>query len=189
MASENQHEVTAPPTFKAGGRVYTIDLNLGLIDSVLAATQLDLAPNEGDYHEVSLLLLNPKKLGNVLWECCREQAEANSVDRAAFVKSLNKDALTNGWGALVDAIIFFIPNKELANQALELIEAQVTAIEVNARETVKSLRSKEVQEAMQEVIEDNGQMIRAGIKEELGKSVMSSRESAASTRVRSRLGS
>lgn len=189
MASENQHEVTAPPTFKAGGRVYTIDLNLGLIDSVLAATQLDLAPNEGDYHEVSLLLLNPRKLGNVLWECCKDQAEANALDRSAFTKSLDKDALAAGWGALADAVVFFIPNQEIAKQAMELIEGQVKMIEANAKETVRTFNSPEVAKAMQEVIEENGATLRAGIKGELDKSVTSSRESLESTPRRTRFAS
>lgn len=182
----DQREVTAPPTFKAGGVVYPIDLNLGLIDSIKAATQLDLAPDNGDYHEVSLLLLDPRKLGNVLWECVKDGAE---VDKAAFLKSLNKDALAEGWGALADAVVFFIPNQEIAKQATELIEAQVRMIETQAKEVAKSFSSPEVAKAMQDVIEENGANMRAGIREELDKSVTSSRESLESTRGRSRFAS
>lgn len=185
MTTEKR-EVTAPPTFKAGDRIYSINLNLGLIDSVLSATQLDLAPDDGDYHEVSLLLLNPKKLGNVLWECVKGQSE---VDRTGFLGLLDKDALAAGWGALADAVVFFIPNPEIAKQAMELIEAQVRMIEVNAQEVAKSFNSPEVAKAMREVIEENGASVRAGIKEEFDKSVMSSRESSVSTRSRFPYGS
>jgi hypothetical protein len=185
----DQKEVAAPPTFKAGGRVYTIDLNLGLIDSVLAATQLDLAPDNGDYHEVSLLLLNPRKLGNVLWACCNAQADSNGVDRDAFLAALDKDALTNGWGALADAVVFFTPNKIVANQAAEMIEAQVRMIEAQAKEVAKSFSSPEVAKAMQEVIEEQGASLREGIREEFDKSVTSSPESSVSIRGRTRFAS
>jgi hypothetical protein len=140
-----------PPTFKdAENRVWTIKLTLSLLDQVLAATQVDLTPDDHDPSTITALLFETRKLGAVLWECCRAQASAAGVDQAAFKDAVDGEVLLKGWEALVDAIYFFIQNRnqKLAEAMREAIEAQLRVMETGAAAMAQTIKSNETTEGL-----------------------------------------
>lgn len=97
------------------------------------------------------LLFDPRKLGVVLWECCKKQAEANSVSRESFLEAMDGDALASGWGAVVDAIVFFTRSRSqpLAETIQKAIEAQMRVIETGAAALQKAMDGQRTAAAIQ----------------------------------------
>ena len=187
--STKPREITAPPTFRdRDNRIWTIDLSLDLADRVLTATQVDLLPDDNDPSKVVDLIFRRKRLGSVLWECCREQAEGIDVDREHFFKALDGKALTSGWGALIDSIIFFTQQASptVARQIAELVEAEMRVIEAGATEIVSVIQSSETSTAIQDAVTAIGNDLRSRMAEELVNSVTNTEESSASIRGRIR---
>jgi hypothetical protein len=174
--SDKPKPITAPPTFQDGAkpaRTWTIKLDLDLIDSVQVNTQIDLAPDDNDPSAVVALLYSPRKLGAVLWECIKHQAAEKPVTREEFFKSLDGEALKNGWGALADSIVFFIQSwsPKLAEQTRELIEAEMQMVAAGTEQIIQTIRSSETDEALRKTVEDIGNRMRQELPAALEKSV------------------
>ena len=179
----------APPTFHdSQGRDWTIKLSGELIENVLTATQVDLVPDDHDYIPVVNLVASHRKLGAVLWECVKRQAESHEVDRSAFIEALDGPAYLKGWEALVDAIHFFIRSlsAKRADQFLAVVEAGMKVMEAEAETAVEIINSQTTDEALKEAVGK----IKAQMQSELAQELASSAENlvplSASTRGRFR---
>lgn len=157
---------TQSPTFNdAANRTWQVKLNLSLLDAVLANTQVDLAPSNSDVSPVLGLLFDDRKLGAVLWHCVQEQAKQRQVDRASFFGSLDGETLKSGWGAVVDAIVFFTQSKsqKMADALREAIEAQMRLVEAGASKIIETLKSQATDEAMKTALEKMGRDLQTEI--------------------------
>lgn len=177
--------VEAPPTWKdSAGRLWTIKLNLQLLDDVLATTGVDLVPEGKNVSSVTALLLNHRALGSVLWALTRDQAvrvqvPSNNGDAAhplterEFKQSLEADQLHEGWEAIVDAILFFIQSQSpgLAQATKEVIDAEVDVMEAGAQEILATLRSQEVSGAINDAAARLGKEMKEMTIAELAKPV------------------
>jgi len=142
-------EKSSPPTFAdSSGRTWTINLTLGLIDHIQEATGVDLLA-DGEHSPLTGLLFDPRKLARVLFASLGKQAESQRVDQKAFTGSLTGDSLAAGWGALVDAVVFFTPSQSRA--ALRAgIDAQMMAMEQGVLAIAKVASSTETNEAIRQ---------------------------------------
>ena len=150
--SNSQTTKQTPPTFQDSlNRTWTLNLSLDLLDTIQEATQVDLVGDDGDTAVVIQLVFNRKKLGEVLWIACHEQAKGRDIDRKAFRTGLDGDALTNGWGALVDAVVFFTPtqSREAVRAAFE---KQMEGMEQGCLAIARVARSLETSEEIKKQI-------------------------------------
>jgi hypothetical protein len=142
--------VDAAPRFKdAKGNEWTLSLTLGLTDRVLSATGVDLLSDSGDTGTVLALVFDRRKLANVLWAVLSAEASDRGINQEQFVDALDGEALSNGWGALVDAIVFFTPpqGREVLRAA---IESQVAAMEQGVAALAEVAASQATNDAMKE---------------------------------------
>lgn len=174
-------EVNTPPTFQDQQKnLWTVKLTLGLIDEVLTETGVDLLPENHDVSPIINLWFDARKLGTLLWCLCRRQAESKKIDQAAFLDVMDASTLKAGWGAMADAIIFFIQKTqgEKSAEAIEkLIEAQMRVLEAGVAELIATIEASEVDQAMRETARRIGAEMKAGILRELESGATESPES------------
>lgn len=167
QSSQLEKIVDKPPVFRDdAARDWTIRLTSQAIDDVLDLTQVDLIPEGENVSGVIGLCLNHRLLSKVLWCLCRKQAEAKQIDERSFKEGLEATALSKAWGALVDAILFFIQETKglgLAKAFQEIFEAEIRVIEAGATEMLQVLQASEVNEAMK----DTAKRIGAEMKQEI----------------------
>jgi hypothetical protein len=158
----------SPPTFADSlETVWQIKLTGDLIDSVQAATQIDLMPDNGDYTPVINLIKSHRKLGAVLWACVERSAQTNGIDRAQFFQSLDAPTYLKGWEALLDAIYFFIRalSQTQSEAFLAMVEATMKVNAAEAETQIELLRSQSTDESLKEAVEK----IKARMQDELKK--------------------
>lgn len=151
-------KVTGPPTFTdREHRTWTIDLTGAVIERVMAATHVDLLPDNSDYSPIGLLICSHRKLGNVLWAAVKP---LEGIDRLSFLNGMDGQAYLKGWEALVDAIYFFIlqsspgPNQQMVgDQFLKVIETMVLLGGAQAELALENLRSPETTQRMNDVMQ------------------------------------
>lgn len=174
-------EVNTPPTFQDQQKnLWTVKLTLGLIDEVLAETGTDLLPENHDVSPIINLWFYPRKLGALMWCLCRKQAESKKIDKDAFLGVMDASTLKAGWGAMADAIIFFIHQTqgEKSAEAIEkLIEAQMRVIEAGVAELIATIESSEVNQAMKATASRIGAEMKTGIIRSLESGAFESPES------------
>lgn len=89
-------------------RTWTIDLNVDSIEQVRALTEVNLyAALEGSLLEE--LGSNPKKLVDVVFALCEEQAKAKGVSDREFGKAMRGDAIDAATMALLEDLVDFFP--------------------------------------------------------------------------------
>lgn len=138
------------PCFKdAAGREWRFTPSLGLFDAIQEATGVDLIPDGNDVSAVMSLPMNRKKLADVAWAAVK--SNANGVTREQFRESLDGDALTSCWGALLDAVVFFTPIASRA-EVQAAIEVQAAAMERGTAAVVATLKSQETEAAIDAAI-------------------------------------
>lgn len=143
---------TGPPTFQdSQKRTWTINLTLGLIDAVQAESGVDLIADEGDVSPMVALLSDRRKLAAALWACVAPQAATKQVTREAFINALDGDTLAAGWGAMVDAIVFFTPSSR-RSWVQAAFDAQIAAMEQGAIAVAEVAASEETNEAIRDAI-------------------------------------
>lgn len=163
-----EREINKPPTFQdSAGHAWTIRLTLDLLDKVLESSQIDLIPDDMDVQPVIGLLFRNRELGKVLWTCIETQAKEEGIERSEFLKTCDSETLTAGWGALVDAVVFFTrsKNEKLGEALAETVEAQMQLIEAGAIQLQATLKDPETQKMMQNSANSLGKLMR----EEIGK--------------------
>lgn len=136
---------TAPPTFRVKDRTWTINLTVGLIDRVQEVSGVDLMAD--DRTPYLSLIFAPRQLGGVLWACVAQQAATSGVTREQFVDSLDGDALSAGWGALAEAIVFF-SQTHLREAVQAEIDAKIAAMEQGFTALAEVASSEETGEAI-----------------------------------------
>jgi hypothetical protein len=159
-------------TFQDGAnppRTWTINLNAGLIESVLEATKVDLAPDDNDPSDVVSLLYSFRKLGAVLWACIEEQAKRCDVDRQSFFSALDGGTLHAGWVALVDAVIAFAAARspKLAEQVNDVIESQLAVVAAHTEMITAHLKSPAFDKLLEDNMKDAGQRLQRELCEAL----------------------
>lgn len=141
-----------------------------MIDEVAAATQIDLLPEDNDFTAIFGLVTSHRLLGAVLWHCCQEvaksvpsdpkQPDSPPVDRKSFFNALGSDALVSGWGALLDAVRFFILQTR-GEQAAVAFDAQLAAAtklrEAENRVLATTLKSTQTSQQMDRAIDRVGE--------------------------------
>lgn len=162
------------PYFKdAAGREWRFTPSLGLFDAIQEATGVDLIPDGNDVSAVMSLPMNRKKLADVAWAAVK--SNANGVTREQFRESLDGDALTAVWGALLDAVVFFTPSSK-RKEVQALIEVQLEVGEREVLAVVDTLKSPETAEAIQQAIDIAVAEMRDGIPKALATGAMNSPE-------------
>lgn len=152
-------QVNAPPRFKdAKGREWAINPTLGRFDTILEHTGVDLIPDGNDVSAVVSLRASERKLCDVLWWAIQPLAAAKSIDRADFNDSLNGDVLTAGWGAIIDAIVFFTPAQRRA-EVRAVIDLQLETGTREIEAMIALMQSEETKDSIQGAV--NGAMTNA----------------------------
>lgn len=160
------------PCFKdSAGHEWRFTPSLGLFDTILEATGVDLIPDGNDVSAVMALPTNRRKLAEVLWAAV--QSQAGSITQKDFNEKLDGDALTSGWGALLDGIVFFIPSQR-REEVKAAIDLQGVALEKSVAATVETLRSQATDQAIQEAVQKAQKQMEADLPRALGIGVTSS---------------
>lgn len=160
----NNNSPTAPPTFQAKDRTWTINLTLGLIDDIRDATGIDLAPEDGKTQPIAALAYNHRKLADVLWACVESQAAKAGISSDEFRKPLDRDSFVAGWEALLDAVGFFTPSLAPA------LELEVQTLGDGLAVVAKMAAKEEVRQTIKTRIEE----IAAELEQELPKALAES---------------
>jgi len=139
-------------------RTWTIKPTVGLLEQVKTATKIDLSPDDNNLSVVSViteLLFQSRKLGEVLWQCCKDDAESRNISRDIFYRALDGEALTAGWGALIDAVVAFAEwkDKQLGNAIREAIETQMRVIGVSIEAMNAAIKSEATADAIANAVE------------------------------------
>jgi hypothetical protein len=121
-----------PSTFTdLKGRVWTLALNLTVIDQIAKETKVDLLKIvEDELKIMATLYRDPRKLVQVLWCIVSDDAERLEVSPEDFGRGLAGDCLWNAAAAVMEATIAFFPNprqragiKAIWEKALAMDEA------------------------------------------------------------------
>ena len=154
--AEETPTITAPPTFTdLTERIWTIKLTGSVIEEVLANTQVDLIPDDQDYVKIADLVRSHRQLGAVLWHCVRRQAEQQGIDRVGFLDGFDGRVYALGWGALVDAIHFFIRSLSAtqADTFSAMIEAAMRVKDAESRTQIELIQSAATNKALLDAAE------------------------------------
>lgn len=143
------------PCFKdSTGREWRISPSLGLFDAIQEATGVDLIPDGNDISTVMSLPMHRKKLSDVLWAAIAARAKESGVSRETFRESIDGDVLTAGWGALLDAIVFFTPSSK-RSELEAAIEMYSQAMDQGAQAIIQALKSEATSEAITQALEES----------------------------------
>lgn len=165
------------PCFKdAAGREWRLTPSLGLFDAIHEATGVDLIPDGNDVSAAMSLPMKRIKLSEVLWAAIAPKAKDAGVTREQFRDSINGDVLTAGWGALLDAIVFFTPTSNRA-EVQAAIDVQAAAMERGVAAVVETLKSQETEAAIGEAISKASDELRRELPRALAIGATSSPES------------
>lgn len=165
---------TGPPTFRdAEGHEWRIRLTLGLIETVVDETGVDLIPNNCDVSTLTGLLFDPRKLSRVLWVCIAKAAAEEGVAREAFIDSLDGETLSLGWNALVESVLFFTRSQSVSLAAAleEAIETAMKFLERGTASLVQTMRSEETEAMIDQTVADAGRQLQNGLATAMAKSM------------------
>lgn len=163
------------PTFRdAAGRSWSIRLTLGLIETVLDETTVDLIPDNCDVTNLTGLLFDPRKLSRVLWACVKQQA--NDVTVEQFRDAMDGDALLQGWNTLIEAVLFFTRSRSepLAAAIEEAIETAMKIVEQGTAAAIAMMRSEETERVISDTVAEAGREMHKGLASALAGSATSS---------------
>ena len=165
--------LNTPPTFPdSAGRVWTIKLTLGLIEEVQEKLQFDLVPDNCDATPLVELWNEKKRMIDLLWAVCEEQAEDKQVTRSMFLKSLDAETIPAAWGALCDSIVFFIQgfkSERAGGLYLAAVEAGMRVKAEEAGALIRTIQSSTTDEAIKKKVRAIEQSMQKELVEELGK--------------------
>jgi hypothetical protein len=149
------------PSFKAGGREWLVSIDAPKIRRVRESCKVDLgARNASQFQQLSD---DPLLAGQVLWQLCRQQAEAVGISEEAFESLLSGDDGEAAGMCLVEAIIDFFPTRQqkllremlATEQAVSAARVEAAESRIRSPETLEALRAK----AIREVNESFDQML------------------------------
>lgn len=131
------------------GRVWTIEIDVGLARSIKSQTGIDFV-NFGASKDSRKLATDTELFVRVLWLLLEEQTEAQQVDEIAFARGLNGDVLGAAMEAVLEALVNFTPPasrdtmRAMKKRAMELegkAKAKVIA-RVNSPEIEKAIMAE-----------------------------------------------
>lgn len=138
------------PSVKIGTKSYPLKLTVAKADRLLELEQVDLLAEDAS-NVLTELLFDQRRLAAVLWRLCEGQADGHGISRDAFNEHLDSDTLAAGWGAVVDAVTFFIPSHR--RQAFTLtLERQMAVIEQGAKAVAKVIQSDETSQSIERTV-------------------------------------
>lgn len=116
MASTFETKSDKVPS-EAGGYIardamyrWDLRLNVGLIEDIKEKTEVDLDLLIQKPEEFSqLLMVQPRKLVELLWVICEEQAVKQSITPKEFGRMFDRDTLDSAGNALIESILDFYP--------------------------------------------------------------------------------
>lgn len=173
-SNENGQKPTIPTFRDAAGRSWSIRLTLGLIETVLDETTVDLIPDNCDVTNLTSLLFDPRKLSRVLWSCVATQADGVTVQE--FREAMDGDALSQGWNALIEAVLFFTRSRSepLAAAIEEAIETAMKIVEQGTAAAIAMMRSEQTEQAISDCVAEAGREMHKGLASALAGTVTSS---------------
>jgi hypothetical protein len=133
------------------GRFWTIRLNCGNLKRLRDTLGVDLL-DATKTDTIGALLLDPELLANTLWQLCESQAAAKEIDRAAFVESLDGDALSAGWNAIRESYVLFCPAPRRP-VLRDLLDRQLAAMERIVQLATEATATPEFAAEMEETIQ------------------------------------
>lgn len=137
---------TQPPRFRdASGREWSIKLTLGVIESIQEQAGVDVLPRDCDVSTLTGLLFDPRQLAKVLWAAIQSKDGSTWEE---FRDALDGEALSLGWNALVEAVLFFIRSQSepLAKTVEEAIEASMRLMERGTEAIRRTMASAEIED-------------------------------------------
>lgn len=128
----------------SSGRDWKLKLNYGLILDVKDQTDLDLdalLSNPKVFAEI--ILANPKKLIELLWVICEEQAKAYDVTPRDFGRMFDRETLDTSTNALIESIVDFYQRssagKVIRNKLPEILRKMDDELEKAGKIQVEKL--------------------------------------------------
>lgn len=122
------------------GRDWIVKLNVGLVEQVQEDTDVNLdSLLETPEKFASILAQTPKKLVQILWVLCEDQAAEYGVDPKQFGFLFDRDLLDKASQAFLEAVLLFYPRsvagRTVAGKLPQLLAKMDQAIEkdVNSR--------------------------------------------------------
>lgn len=154
---EELQQRTTPPTFEdSKGNVWTLNLTVGLAEKIVERTQVDLL-DENPMAVVLDLIYDYRMLTKVLWEFVEVRATELGIDRGQFIEGLDSDALSEGWSAISEAVIFFTPPHARAGIRATW-EKQMEAMERGTQTLVDQVKNphtdRQIERAMEKMKKD-----------------------------------
>lgn len=175
-SNENGQKPTIPTFRDAAGRSWSIRLTLGLIETVLDETTVDLIPDNCNVTNLTSLLFDPRKLSRVLWSCVAPQSQAEGVTVQEFREAMDGDALSQGWNALIEAVLFFTRSRSepLAAAIEEAIETAMKIVEQGTAAAIAMMRSEQTEQVINNCVAEAGREMHKGLASALAGTVTSS---------------
>lgn len=144
QAPSNEQEVTVstlPPepvfTDKHGNK-WSIELTVGVVEDVNKVTGFDFDAAIAKPEKLAeLVLQSPRKLAEILWVLCEEQANARDITPEQFGRSLTRNAIDSAADALIAAIVLFYPRASAGRALAENLPAILAKMD---RETSAAVR-------------------------------------------------
>jgi hypothetical protein len=127
---------------------WDLSLNVGLIEDIKEKSGVDLDLLIQKPEEFSqLLMVQPKKLVELLWCICEEQAKKHEIDPRTFGRMFNREVLDSAGNALIESILDFYPRssagRAIRNNLPRILKQMDDEIETKVnRELNKVLSNK-----------------------------------------------
>lgn len=143
QAPSEQQTESAPapvrPVFKCKhGHEWNLELTVGAVEDVQRATGFDLDAAIADTSKlVALITHTPRKLAEILWVLCEDQAKARDITPGDFGRSLTREAIDGAADALIAAIVLFYPRASAGKALAEALPAVLAKMD---RETSAAVR-------------------------------------------------
>jgi hypothetical protein len=129
---------------------WNLSLNVGLIEDIKEKSGVDLDLLIQKPEEFSqLLMVQPKKLVELLWCICEEQAKRHEIDPRTFVRIFDIEVLDSAGNALIESILDFYPRssagRAIRNNLPRILKQMDDEIEMKVnRELNKVLSNKHI---------------------------------------------
>jgi hypothetical protein len=141
-----------PSFVDASGREWTVTITVEEIAAVKEALDIHLTKLvDEDIKKLFELIADPIECVNVLWVCCRSQAEARGIDQRQFAKGFAGESFEAGGRCLVRAVFGFFPPSR-RDPLLRLVEKTEQALTIAMAQAAKKIDGI-TEQTMNEMIE------------------------------------
>jgi hypothetical protein len=133
---------------------WDLSLNVGLIEDIKEKSGVDLDLLIQKPEEFSqLLMVQPKKLVELLWCICEEQALKQSIDPRTFGRMFNREVLDSAGNALIESILDFYPR----SSAGRAIRNNLPRILKQMDEEIETKVNRELDRVLSNKLTDTGE--------------------------------